>query len=510
MRLDFAKYEGLGNDFIVVDAADERAVDAELARRACDRHFGIGADGILTVLPARTERRARKDARAQCRRQPAGDVRQRRALRRAAPGAHATARTGQATSSTPTRPVAVRGRTRRRRGLGADQHGSAEPWVSTGWNSAAKSLLFTRISMGNPHAVAFDADLTLEAIDRLGPLVSGAFPGGANVEFAQNARPRAFDLVVWERGVGRTLACGTGAAATVVAAALSGRAPFAEPVEVHLPGGALEISVTRRRSGAPARPGAPGFHRGAPVTVAGAEVVTGPSLHVIAVLADATTIELMARTLEHSGDELGVATDLAEGLASTAAEAPDVVLIDVTMGNKAGLAVIHHVRAVAPGTAVYALAPPEALELATQAVALGGSGVILMPLSGDELLTALADVRTRRAEREQRVKLEREAAASRRGATLVVRVAEIAEAKSRRDAAERLAGGSGERRRRQDSARLPACRRGIAPADARGHASAAPTERRVSATKWSSWAGPGRTGSRWCGWRCARSTADFC
>jgi GGDEF domain-containing protein len=109
------------------------------------------------------------------------------------------------------------------------------------------------------------------------------------------------------------------------------------------------------------------------------------------------------------------------------------------MGNKAGLAVIHHVRAVAPGTAVYALAPPDALELATQAVALGGSGVMLLPLSGDELLTALADVRTRRAEREQRLRLEREAAASRRGASLVVRVAEIAEAKSRRDASERLA-----------------------------------------------------------------------
>jgi diaminopimelate epimerase len=76
-------------------------------------------------------------------------------------------------------------------------------------------------------------------------MVSSALPGGANVEFARSRGPRAFDLVVWERGVGRTLACGTGAAATVVAAALSERAPFSEPVEVRLPGGALEISVTR-------------------------------------------------------------------------------------------------------------------------------------------------------------------------------------------------------------------------------------------------------------------------
>jgi GGDEF domain-containing protein/ActR/RegA family two-component response regulator len=162
-------------------------------------------------------------------------------------------------------------------------------------------------------------------------------------------------------------------------------------------------------------------------------------LHVVAVVADASTIQLMHRTLDTSGDRLTVATDLAEGLARAASEVPDVVLVDVALGKNAGLAVVHHVRAISPGVQVYALARAEHLALGAQAVALGGTGVLMMPLSGDELLTALSDVRTRRAEREVRMRLEREAAASRRGVSVVTQVAEIAEARNRRDAAERLA-----------------------------------------------------------------------
>ena len=159
----------------------------------------------------------------------------------------------------------------------------------------------------------------------------------------------------------------------------------------------------------------------------------------LAIVDDAEAIELMLRALAGSGDELVVATDLAEGLARTAAEAPDVVLVDVAMGKNAGLAVVHHLRAVAPNVVVYALARHDTVELGTQAVALGGTGLLMLPISGDELLTAVGDVRTRLAEREQRRRLEREATWSRRGALLVARVAEIAEQRSRRRAAERLA-----------------------------------------------------------------------
>jgi DNA-binding response OmpR family regulator len=162
-------------------------------------------------------------------------------------------------------------------------------------------------------------------------------------------------------------------------------------------------------------------------------------LHVVAIVADAHTIELMERVIVGSFDRLTVATDLAEGLARAASEVPDLVFVDVTLGKNAGLAVVHHLRAVSPGVQVYALARAEHLAIGAQAVALGGAGVLVMPLSGDELLTAMADVRTRRAEREERLRLERQNAASNRAASVVARIAEIADARNRREGAERLA-----------------------------------------------------------------------
>jgi diaminopimelate epimerase len=104
---------------------------------------------------------------------------------------------------------------------------------------------FVRISAGNPHAITFEP-YEPAAIDVVGPAVArAAFPEGTNVEFARLADDGSIDLVVWERGVGRTLACGTGASATVGAACLARRRSFDEFVEVRLPGGPLRIRVQR-------------------------------------------------------------------------------------------------------------------------------------------------------------------------------------------------------------------------------------------------------------------------
>jgi DNA-binding response OmpR family regulator/GGDEF domain-containing protein len=161
-------------------------------------------------------------------------------------------------------------------------------------------------------------------------------------------------------------------------------------------------------------------------------------LHVVAIVSEAKTATLMARTLAQSGDQLRVSQDLAEGLALAASEAPDVVFIDMGLGQGAGLAVVHHVRALSPGVTIYALASERSLPLGAQAVALGGTGVLMLPLSGDELLTSLAEVRGRRAERQLRKKLQAEADMSRRAAALAADLAVISEATSRRQAAERL------------------------------------------------------------------------
>ena len=104
-------------------------------------------------------------------------------------------------------------------------------------------LRVTEVNVGNPHAVIFDASADESRIDRLGPALSSRFPGGVNVEFVRPARGERFEIVVWERGVGRTLACGTGAAAVAAAACQSGRATFGHWIELALPGGTLGVRV---------------------------------------------------------------------------------------------------------------------------------------------------------------------------------------------------------------------------------------------------------------------------
>ncbi len=168
--------------------------------------------------------------------------------------------------------------------------------------------------------------------------------------------------------------------------------------------------------------------------------VDGPryDLNVVAIVSNADAIEVLARTLQQAGDRLSVATDLTEGLARISSQVPDLAFVDVSMGEGAGLALLHHVRALAPQVTVFALTGAESLALGVQASALGSAGTLVLPLSGDELMNALADVRARLAEREQRLRLERAALAASRHVLLVEQAAELAEAQTRRDAAERL------------------------------------------------------------------------
>lgn len=113
-------------------------------------------------------------------------------------------------------------------------------------NGVVPQLELWPISMGNPHAILFE---DAPGCKGLAPEIAGAliethpqFPAKTNVEFVSNPAPQTFKVVVWERGCGFTLACGTGACATAVAAILSGRAKATETVWVELPGGRLEIN----------------------------------------------------------------------------------------------------------------------------------------------------------------------------------------------------------------------------------------------------------------------------
>lgn len=240
--LEFSKYEGLGNDFIVVEA-DEPLPQRDVIR-LCDRHFGIGADGVLVVAPGVSGSRARMIVQNADGSRPemCGNglrcVALHLARRDGLP--HTTYRID--TDAGPRQCVVERD------GplgtvlidLGCAEQGGVERARVDGSEYA-----FTRISIGNPHAIALGDIPDSAAVDRIGPLVSSQIPGGTNVEFVARRGPASFELVVWERGVGRTLACGTGAGATAAALAFAGQAPFDAPVEMRLPGGVLQLWVSR-------------------------------------------------------------------------------------------------------------------------------------------------------------------------------------------------------------------------------------------------------------------------
>ena len=163
------------------------------------------------------------------------------------------------------------------------------------------------------------------------------------------------------------------------------------------------------------------------------------ALHVLLVTEDAGTAQLVERTLAESQDEVSIATDLSDGLSKALAEVPDIVIVDLGLGNNAGLAVVHHLRALSAATAIYALTGQQVLELGPQAMALGASGVLVLPLSGDEIVRTIGSVRAERAERAERIHLRKIASAAERARKLSQALADVSAASSRRDASERVA-----------------------------------------------------------------------
>ena len=238
-RVPFKKYEGLGNDFILLELSEGRLVEAAV-RRLCDRHFGIGGDGLLLVGPPRTAGAAATMTILNAdgsQPEMCGNGIRCVAVHVAAKQGRDAAELVIDTDAGPLGCKVDKGEVEVEMGKLADL-GPIELTID------GRTHRFARMSAGNPHAVTFERYEASE-IDAIGPAVSRAsvFPQGTNVEFARLGDDGGIDLVVWERGVGRTLACGTGAAATVGAACLARRRSYGEFVQVRLPGGPLRISV---------------------------------------------------------------------------------------------------------------------------------------------------------------------------------------------------------------------------------------------------------------------------
>jgi diaminopimelate epimerase len=249
--IPFWKMHGTGNDFIVFDGeALPPGTDlAALGERLCHRHFGIGADGLLIRWPSETgharmqiinsdgsEARmcgngirclavylsAKEGLSGEMRIETLGGMIRPQLV----DGGQVRVAMGQPRLQAAQIPVA---------GYGEDR--VVEAPVQTG----GRHYRMTTVSMGNPHAVIFVDDMAALPFEIDGPALEQAacFPDRANIEFVQVQSPGAVTMKVWERGAGPTMACGTGACATVVAGVLTGRT--GRQVAVSLPGGVLQI-----------------------------------------------------------------------------------------------------------------------------------------------------------------------------------------------------------------------------------------------------------------------------
>lgn len=258
-ELRFTKMHGCGNDYIYISTFDQAITDyAELTKKLSDRRFGIGGDGVIFVCPSDIadakmrmfnedgsegrmcgngircvakflydEGIARKEV---LRIDTLSGVKEVRLHFDGDAVTGATVNMGKAILDPSQLPALLEGSTviDRPVEIGGETH------------------RITCVSMGNPHCVLFVEDPAALPLESIGPVFEHAplFPERINTEFVRVIDRTHLQMRVWERGSGETLACGTGACATVVAAVENGFCPKGEPITVSLRGGDLQITYT--------------------------------------------------------------------------------------------------------------------------------------------------------------------------------------------------------------------------------------------------------------------------
>jgi diaminopimelate epimerase len=243
--VEFVKAHGTGNDFVVVEDLNDRyQLTPELVRAVCDRHFGIGADGVIRIAPGTVApyfmdyRNADGSLAEMCgngvrvvgkylgdRGHVAGafDLETRAGVKHLELHADDSGCIDKVTVD-----------------MGAPALGDEQTLEVDG-----EPVTATCLSMGNPHAVVFVEDVDKAPVTSLGPRLEthpAFLPAKTNVEFAQIIDRGTVRQRTWERGVGETLACGTGACAVAVAAQVRGLTDH--PVAIDLRGGRLNLDWT--------------------------------------------------------------------------------------------------------------------------------------------------------------------------------------------------------------------------------------------------------------------------
>jgi diaminopimelate epimerase len=261
--MDFTKVQSVGNDFVLIETSDAKVDWANLTRAICHRHFGVGADGLLLLMPSKkADFRMRifntdgSEAEA-CGNglrcivhylhtkgfssgnnitiETAGGVRKAEII---ADSKHTRIRIGMGAPIFDPERIPVRVEL----GKGGLVCGMT---VNYPLDVDGTALKLGFVSMGNPHAVRFvDKAVAEFPLSEIGPKVETAemFPKKTNFEIAHVVNSRTIEMRVWERGVGETLACGSGACAVAVAGWILGHT--GDKVDIILPGGKLSAEWT--------------------------------------------------------------------------------------------------------------------------------------------------------------------------------------------------------------------------------------------------------------------------
>jgi len=259
MKINFVKMHGLGNDFILIDCLNKSLGDSlflsYLAKKLCDRNFGIGADGLLLILPSsKADLRMRIFNYDGSEAQMCGN-----GIRCFAKYAYENKLVSKIKFTVETLAgiitpelifkdkeisgIKVDMGTPKLKRREVPMEGKDAPTVvnETLKINSEQTFKVTCVSMGNPHCIVFVDDVQSIPLDEIGPKIENhpLFPEKTNVEFIQVLNKQEINFRVWERGVGETLACGTGACAALVASVLNKKTD--REATIHLPGGDLDI-----------------------------------------------------------------------------------------------------------------------------------------------------------------------------------------------------------------------------------------------------------------------------
>ncbi|MBI5078433.1 diaminopimelate epimerase, partial [Candidatus Saganbacteria bacterium] len=239
--INFTKMHGLGNDFVLADGRKENLNEInlkELAVEVCDRHFGIGADGLLIVWPSQ-----KAHYRMQVINSDGSEAEMcGNGIRCFARYVYEADQLKEEILSVETLagtilPAIILENNK----IVAIEVDMGVPQEIGNWKLEIGNwkLEIHEISMGNPHAVIFSNDLSGINLAEIGPQIENHphFPNRTNVEFVKVLNEKEIEVMVWERGAGETLACGTGACAAAAAAHLAWKT--GRRVLVNLPGGKL-------------------------------------------------------------------------------------------------------------------------------------------------------------------------------------------------------------------------------------------------------------------------------